>query len=179
VPLNQNPKENPLSSTPDAVDAADAQAPDTAGLDARGDTPFWRAKRLVDMSQGEWESLCDGCGRCCLEKLEDYTTGEISYTNVACSLLDMKTCGCSHYQQRQRFMPDCVQLTANNVNDLRWMPSTCAYRLLADGQGLPAWHPLVSGDPNTVVTAGISVKGRCVEASQAGDLEDHIVIWPE
>jgi len=131
------------------------------------------------MSAQEWESLCDGCGRCCLEKLEDFISGAISYTNVACGLLDMETCRCAHYQERHRFMPDCVPLTPDNVGELRWMPSTCAYRLLAEGKDLPFWHPLVSGDPNTVHTAGISVKGRCISANEAGDLDDHVVAWPE
>jgi uncharacterized cysteine cluster protein YcgN (CxxCxxCC family) len=114
-----------------------------------------------------------------LEKLEDFTSGEISYTNVACGLLDMETCRCAHYHERHRFMPDCVPLTPDNVGELRWMPSTCAYRLLAEGKDLPFWHPLISGDPNTVHTAGISVKGRCISANEAGDLDDHVVTWPE
>ena len=131
------------------------------------------------MSPTEWESLCDGCGRCCLEKLEDYQTGEISYTNVACGLLDTETCRCSRYVERRRFVPDCVALTSDNVADLHWMPYSCAYRCLAEGRELADWHPLVSGDAGTVFTAGISVRGRCVTAKEAGDLEDHIVIWPD
>lgn len=139
---------------------------------------FWREKSLQQMSIEEWESLCDGCGRCCLEKLEDMQTGVISYTDVACALLDQDTCGCSNYPNRFRFMPDCVPLNPKNVNELKWMPSTCAYRMLAEGKDLAPWHPLVSGDPNSVIAAGISVKGRCVPHHEAGDLEDHIVDWP-
>jgi len=139
---------------------------------------FWHDKPLLEMTPSEWESLCDGCGRCCLEKLEDINTGEISYTNVACSLLDSQTCQCSNYDERFRFMPDCVPLSPQNVSELKWMPSTCAYRMLAEGKELAPWHPLVSGDPESVMKAGISVKGRCLSAREAGDLEDHIVDWP-
>jgi uncharacterized cysteine cluster protein YcgN (CxxCxxCC family) len=130
------------------------------------------------MSKAEWESLCDGCGRCCLEKLEDIDTGEISYTNVSCTLLDHDTCRCSNYAERFRFMPDCVPLDPKNIFELRWMPTTCAYRTLAEGRDLAPWHPLVSGTPESVISAGISVKGRCLGHHQAGDLEDHIVDWP-
>lgn len=139
---------------------------------------FWREKSLQSMTQAEWESLCDGCGRCCLEKLEDMETGEISYTNVSCALLDSETCQCSNYAERFRFMPDCVQLNPKNVQELRWMPSTCAYRRLAEGKDLADWHPLVSGDPDSVVKAGISVRGRCISARDVDELEDHIVDWP-
>lgn len=141
--------------------------------------PFWRTTKLADMSAQQWESLCDGCGRCCLEKLEDFFSHEIHYTDVGCALLDMDTCRCAHYEERHRFMPDCVPLTPDNIAELRWMPSTCAYRLLADGKDLPDWHPLVSGDPQTVIDAGISVKGRVVPSNEATDLEDHVVTWPE
>jgi len=139
---------------------------------------FWTEKKLSEMTPQEWERLCDGCGRCCLEKLEDMDNGEISYTNVACPLLDVESCGCRQYAQRSRFMPDCITLTAHNVSDLKWMPSTCAYRLLAEGKPLFAWHPLISGDPDSVVKAGISVKGRVVAEHLAENLEDHIVDWP-
>ncbi|HEY9078763.1 MAG TPA: YcgN family cysteine cluster protein [Magnetovibrio sp.] len=141
--------------------------------------PFWRKKRLQDMTPAEWESLCDGCGRCCLEKLEDMHSGEISYTNVACSLLDLETCRCAHYAERQRYMPDCVALTSANVGELHWMPYSCAYRRLAEGRDLADWHPLVSGDPDSIFKAGIAVRGRCISASEAGDLEDHIVDLPD
>ena len=136
---------------------------------------FWRRKSLAEMTQAEWESLCDGCGKCCLHKLEDEDTGEIVYTNVACRLLDIGACRCSRYVDRVKHVPDCVQLHAGNAGELVWMPLTCAYRLLAEGRDLPWWHPLVSGDPNTVHEAGISVRGRCVPEGKAGDLFDHVV----
>ena len=141
--------------------------------------PFWKRKSLSEMSGVEWESLCDGCAKCCLHKLEDADTGVVSYTDVACRLLDLGTCRCSNYKQRSRLVHDCVQLTAGNVADLHWMPSTCAYRLLAEGKDLPWWHPLISGDPNTVRRAGVSVYGRAVAEENAPDLEDHLVKWPE
>ncbi len=141
--------------------------------------PFWRRKTLAEMTRGEWESLCDGCAKCCLDKLEDEDTGEISYTEVACRLLDLGTCRCTDYANRQRFVPDCVVLTARTVTRLTWLPSTCAYRLVSEGKDLEWWHPLVSGDPETVHRAGISVRGRAVPEALAGDLEDHVVRWPE
>ena len=140
--------------------------------------PFWKAKRLDEMTHEEWESLCDGCAKCCLAKLEDEDSGEIAYTNVACRLLDLGTCRCSNYAERDRFVPDCITLTPENVSQLRWMPSTCAYRLLAEGRDLPSWHPLVSGDPSTVHRVGVSVRGRAVPERLAVDLEDYIVTWP-
>ena len=141
--------------------------------------PFWRRKTLAEMTRGEWESLCDGCAKCCLDKLEDDDTGEISYTEVACRLLDLGTCRCTDYANRKRFVPDCVVLTARTVARLTWLPSTCAYRLVSEGKDLEWWHPLVSGDPETVHRAGISVRGRAVPEALAGDLEDHVVRWPE
>ncbi len=141
--------------------------------------PIRRRKTLAEMTRGEWESLCDGCARCCLDKLEDEDTGEISYTEVACRLLDLGTCRCTDYANRKRFVPDCVVLTARTVTRLTWLPSTCAYRLISEGKDLEWWHPLVSGDPETVHRAGISVRGRAVPESLAGDLEDHVVRWPE
>lgn len=142
------------------------------------ETPFWKSKRLDEITRTEWESLCDGCARCCLAKLEDEDTGEIAYTNVACHLLDLGTCHCSKYAERGRYVPDCISLTPENVFQLRWMPSTCAYRLLAEGRDLPSWHPLVSGDPESVHRVGISVRGRVVPERVAVDLEDYIVTWP-
>ncbi|SEH63631.1 YcgN family cysteine cluster protein [Magnetospirillum fulvum] len=142
------------------------------------DAPFWETKALKDLSRKEWESLCDGCGRCCLHKLEDSDTGEIHYTNVACRLLDLGKCGCRDYAHRWRHVPDCIQLSATVIADLAWLPSTCAYRLLAEGKGLTWWHPLVSGDPDSVHRAGISVRGRAVPEGRAGPLDHHIVVWP-
>ncbi len=139
---------------------------------------FWRRKRLSEMSVTEWESLCDGCGRCCLVKLEDSDSGEVDYTNVACRLLDQQACRCKHYGKRSAIVDDCTVLTAVAVPSLIWLPPTCAYRLVDEGGDLYWWHPLVSGDPDTVHLAGISVRGRTVGESQAGDYADHIVTWP-
>ena len=141
--------------------------------------PFWRRKTLAEMTRGEWESLCDGCAKCCLDKLQDDDTGEISYTEVACRLLDLGTCRCTDYANRKRFVPDCVVLTPRTVARLTWLPSSCAYRLVSEGKDLEWWHPLVSGDPESVHRAGISVRGRAVPEVLAGDLEDHVVQWPE
>ena len=145
---------------------------------AAPEIPFWKQKTLAEMTASEWESLCDGCGKCCLEKLEDCDSGEISHTNVACRLLNVDTCRCTRYEQRRRFVRDCVRLTPESVRGLGWLPSTCAYRLLADGKDLPWWHYLVSGDRETVHSAGISVQGRAVPERRAGPLEHHIVTWP-
>ena len=141
--------------------------------------PFWQAKTLGEMSDDEWESLCDGCARCCLNKLEDIDTGEIAYTSVSCRLLDMDTCRCSNYVDRARFVPDCVRLTATVVAELKWLPSTCAYRVLSEGGDLADWHPLVSGDPESVRKAGISVAGKVISEREVDNLEDFIVTWPE
>lgn len=140
--------------------------------------PFWKRKTLAEMTADEWESLCDGCGKCCLEKLEDHDTGKISHTNVACRLLNVHTCRCTRYEHRRQFVSDCVNLTPANVADLGWLPSTCAYRLLADGKDLPWWHYLVSGDRGLVHSIGISIRGRAVPEQRAGPLEHHIVTWP-
>jgi uncharacterized cysteine cluster protein YcgN (CxxCxxCC family) len=143
--------------------------------------PFWREKPLEAMSDAEWESLCDGCARCCLVKLDDEETGTIHYTDVGCALLDAGACRCRDYGNRQAQVPDCVRLTPENIRDLAWMPPTCAYRLVAEGRDLYWWHPLVSGDRETVHTAGISVRGRVAGAEDAysmPQLLDHIVQWP-
>jgi uncharacterized cysteine cluster protein YcgN (CxxCxxCC family) len=165
-------------SRPASVHAR-ARTPAAPPSRAGAEEPFWRRKPLTDMTKAEWESLCDGCGKCCLLKLEDEDTGEVSYTDVACKLLDMVSCRCTHYANRKRYVPDCIKLTPKLVDRLRWMPSTCAYRLLSEGKDLPDWHPLVSGDPESVHRAGISVRGRAVPEAAAGDLENRIVEWPE
>jgi uncharacterized protein len=141
-------------------------------------TPFWKTKKLEEMTRAEWESLCDGCGRCCLHKLREDNTNALSFTSVACHLLDLNTCRCRDYQHRRARVPDCVQLTAEEVRNIDWLPPSCAYRRLAEGKDLCWWHPLVSGDPDTVHTAGISVRGRVISERDAGALESHIVEWP-
>lgn len=143
------------------------------------ETEFWHTKTLAEMTPDEWESLCDGCARCCLIKLEDEDTGEIAYTDIVCDLLDQGRCVCTRYPERHELVPDCVAMTPETVPGYKWMPSTCAYRLLSEGQELAWWHPLVSGDPETVHLAGISVRGRVVAESKSGDPEDHIVDWPQ
>jgi uncharacterized cysteine cluster protein YcgN (CxxCxxCC family) len=140
--------------------------------------PFWRKKRLGEMNLAEWESLCDGCARCCLQKLEDLDNGEIAYTDVACGLLDLETCRCRDYTHRTIHVSDCVELTAPALLTLRWLPPTCAYRLLHEGKDLPAWHPLLSGDPETVARAGVSVLGRVISERDVVDPETRIVDWP-
>ena len=140
-------------------------------------SPFWKEKSLADMSRAEWESLCDGCGQCCLHKLQDEDSGEIAYTNVACRLLDHETCRCKKYEQRKLLVPDCVVLSPDQVPEFVWLPETCAYRLIAEGRELHDWHPLISGDPATVHAAGISVRGKVVHERDALDLEDHIIEW--
>lgn len=142
--------------------------------------PFWQEKTLEEMTDAEWESLCDGCGRCCLNKLEDWDTGAIAWTNVACRLLDHDSCRCSDYPGRSKIVPDCIRLTPEEVRTLSWMPPTCGYRLIAEGQDLPWWHPLVSQDPATVHEAGISVRGRVVseDGMEPEELEFHLVRWP-
>ena len=140
--------------------------------------PFWKQKSLKELSVDEWESLCDGCGKCCLHKLEDEDTAEIFYTDVACSLLDIGKCRCTNYHNRTLLIHDCVKLTAANLCNIPWLPATCAYRLIDEGKDLYWWHPLVSGDPETVHQAGISVRNRAIDEPKARNLESHIVSWP-
>ena len=139
---------------------------------------FWREKQLSEMSKEEWESLCDGCGRCCLHKLRDDDTGEISFTNVACRLLDVNTARCKDYANRRRKVPDCVQLTPETLAKIDWLPPSCAYRLVQEGKDLPPWHPLRSGRAESVIEAGASVAGRCISERNAGPLEHHLADWP-
>jgi uncharacterized cysteine cluster protein YcgN (CxxCxxCC family) len=141
--------------------------------------PFWHSKPMSAMTEQEWESLCDGCGRCCLHKIEDADSGRIHYTEVACRLLNVGTAKCSDYKNRWDHVPDCVQLSYAALKTIEWLPSTCAYRLLKEGKPLASWHPLVSGDPDTVHRAGISVRGRVVPEGKADLLDYHIVTWPE
>jgi uncharacterized cysteine cluster protein YcgN (CxxCxxCC family) len=136
---------------------------------------FWEEKPLAKMDRGEWESLCDGCGKCCLHKLEDEETGEIFPTNVACRMLDRKHARCTDYPNRKLHVPDCVRLTPQGVIGTDWLPGTCAYRLVAEGKPLPDWHHLISGSRETVHEAGISTRGWTVSEDDAGELEYHLV----
>ena len=136
---------------------------------------FWEEKPLARMSRAEWESLCDGCGKCCVHKLEDEETGEVHATNVACRLLDRRSGLCRDYRNRKTYVPECVRLTPAKLRQLDWLPSTCAYRLLDEGRPLPEWHPLLTGDPESVHRAGQSVRGWTVSEDDVGDLEQHIV----
>ena len=142
---------------------------------------FWEEKTLEEMSKEEWELLCDGCGRCCLIKLEDERTGEIFNSDVRCKLLDTNSCQCVDYKNRKQQVPDCIKLTPANVREISWIPVTCAYRRLAEGKGLAWWHPLVSGDSETVVQVGVSVRGRTVDEDDVAphEWESHAVDWPD
>lgn len=139
---------------------------------------FWELP-LAELTATEWEALCDGCGRCCLHKIEDADTGEIVETNVACHLLDCATARCRDYAHRKAFVPDCLRLTLKIVDKVDWLPDSCAYRRRAANQPLPQWHYLLSGDREAVVHAGVSVAGRVVSEAAAGPLEHHIVEWDD
>ncbi|MFK8067786.1 MAG: YcgN family cysteine cluster protein [Gammaproteobacteria bacterium] len=137
--------------------------------------PFWKTKKLPEMNMQEWESVCDGCARCCLFKLEDEDTGELFYTDVACKLLDHKTCRCTDYKNRSTLVPDCITMSPENPEVFSWFPPTCAYRLLSEGKDLYPWHPLISGDPGSVSKAGIAIGGWAVPEDEVDDVEDHII----
>lgn len=154
-----------------------SDAIDRAGLAPR----FWETKRLQDMSQAEWEALCDGCGKCCLNKLEDEDTGEVALTRVACRLLDDSTCLCAQYPIRHQFVPECIVLRPSNIKqNLYWMPETCAYKLLWNGDPLYDWHPLISGTAETVHQAGVSMRDATVSEFEIGEdeWEDYIIEEP-
>ena len=142
---------------------------------------FWERKKLAQMTEAEWEALCDGCGKCCLNKLEDEDTAEVALTRVACRLLDDHSCRCSQYDIRHQFVPECIVLKPNNIEDnLYWMPQTCAYRLIYEGRPLEPWHPLISGNAQSVHDAGVSVQGMTVPEFEVheDDWEDHIIEEP-
>ncbi|MCL6708267.1 YcgN family cysteine cluster protein [Pseudomonas sp. R2.Fl] len=142
--------------------------------------PYWKTKTLAEMSDREWEALCDGCGLCCLNKLEDWDSGDVVFTSVACRLLDGESCRCKDYDNRKATVPDCIRLTVEMVDTIPWLPPTCAYRLVRDGEDLYWWHYLVSGDRETVHQAGISARGRTVSEEEVPveDFEDYVVDWP-
>lgn len=139
--------------------------------------PFWKILTLYQMTPEQWESLCDGCGLCCLYKYEDANTHKIFYTNVACRFMDLETCLCTVYPERTVKMPSCVVLNPMRAKQLKWLPDTCAYRLIAEGKNLPAWHPLVSGDAQSVHQAGISVKNKVISEEEIDmrDLENYVI----
>lgn len=143
--------------------------------------PFWKTKTLAEMTPAEWESLCDGCGKCCLIGIEDEDSGQIYLTDVACKMLDGDTCRCKDYPNRKKVVPDCVKLTPKNVPRLNWIPKTCAYRLVAERRDLFDWHPLVSGDPESVHRANVSVRGKSRPEGRLKlrGLMKRITKWPD
>lgn len=138
---------------------------------------FWETKSLAEMTTEEWESLCDGCGKCCLIKLEDEDSGEIAFTSVVCDLIDLNSCRCTHYSERCSLVPECIDLKQHDFAEYKWLPATCAYRLLTDGKPLPDWHPLHSGSADSVKDAGVSISSYAIKESQVDDPEDHIIEW--
>lgn len=141
--------------------------------------PFWEIKSLEEMTPEEWESLCDGCAKCCLHKIQDSEAEKVVYTNVVCRLLDQETCRCTDYEHRSVRIRDCVALTPHMVHEISWLPESCAYRRVAEGRGLAWWHPLVSGDSKAVNYMGISIRGKAVSELDVNpeDLEDMTVDW--
>ena len=138
---------------------------------------FWKTKKLAEMTAEEWESLCDNCGKCCLHKLEDEDTGKIVFTSVACKLINLNTCRCTRYNERTRLVAECLDLKRYDFAQYNWLPATSAYRLLNDGEELPAWHPLLSGSTASVKRAGVSISSYAIKESVAMNLEDHIIEW--
>jgi len=138
---------------------------------------FWQHKSLSEMNKAEWESLCDGCGRCCLNKLEDEDSGEIFYTDVACKLLELDSCRCRDYRNRVKCVPDCLVLSMDHPEYFKFLPGSCAYRRLHENKTLPDWHPLISGSADSVHLAGISIAGKCISEQHLhpDELEDRII----
>ena len=140
--------------------------------------PFWETKTLKQMSKQEWESLCDGCARCCLHKLEDEDTDEVYYTDVHCRYMDKNDCSCTVYQTRNEKVPECIWLTPEQAHSFHWLPDTCAYRLVAEGKPLYDWHPLISGDPESVHKSGISLQGKGIPDDKIAEEEwQSRIIW--
>jgi len=142
---------------------------------------FWERFALDDLTEAEWEALCDGCGRCCMQKLEDEDSGQVFATDVACALLDTETCRCSNYPERQTIVPDCLNVRPLDADKIRWLPGSCAYKRLAKGQTLAAWHPLISGESSTVHSAGIGMSGRCISETKVPlhELTQRLVKWED
>ena len=142
-------------------------------------TEFWKNYTLEQLTQAEWEALCDGCGQCCLIKLEDDETNEIAYTKVACKLLDCTTGHCSDYPNRMQHVPDCIQLTTDKLQNIHWLPNSCAYRRVNEGKSLPAWHHLITGSRHNVIKARKSVAGRCISEAEidSEEIDEYIVKW--
>jgi len=141
--------------------------------------PYWEVKTLEEMTPEEWEALCDGCGKCCLHKIEDTDSGKVYFTNVACRMLDLSTCQCRDYPHRVECVPECFPLTPEIIRKVNWLPESCAYRRLAEGRSLAWWHPLISGDPKSVHYVGVSILGKAVSEEEVdlADLEDMVVDW--
>lgn len=139
---------------------------------------YWKRKSLAEMDTSEWEQLCDGCALCCMHKLEDEDTGEVFYTDVACRLLDVDSCRCTDYSRRVSIVRDCLVLSVDEPERFAWLPDSCAYKRLAKGRDLPAWHPLLTGDPDSVHAAGISVRGKAVSESDlsAAEMQEFTVL---
>lgn len=140
---------------------------------------FWEHKSLDELTQQEWESLCDGCGQCCLQKLQDENTNEVLYTHLSCHLLDNNTARCTDYENRERRVPSCIKLTRALIDQFQWLPYSCAYRRIAENRALEDWHPLISRDSDTVHQAGISVVGKVVHNNKVveADWEEHVIQW--
>ncbi|HEY0960812.1 MAG TPA: YcgN family cysteine cluster protein [Pseudomonadales bacterium] len=143
------------------------------------DRPFWEAKTLAEMTRAEWESLCDGCAKCCMHKLEDEDTGMIHFTGVVCRYLDQKKCSCTVYDKRRKLVPTCLQLEPGELDELHWMPSTCAYKLLNAGKPLPIWHPLIAGDRKAMIASGNTVTNKVISEAfvTEEDFQEHIMHW--
>jgi uncharacterized cysteine cluster protein YcgN (CxxCxxCC family) len=153
----------------------------TDATDMAEKIPFWESKQLTEMTRREWESLCDGCGKCCLHKLEDMDTGEVFYTSVVCQYLDQKKCRCTVYRQRKTLVPDCLVLTPENLEDLDWAPGTCAYRLVKQGKPLPDWHPLLTGNRDAIIATDNTVTGKVIseEFVHVDGYEEHLIDWAD